>query len=386
MTSLRGPWAGARRVLAVRLDALGDVLMTTPALRALAEARPSIDLTLLTSPAGAAVARLIPEVTSVLVAEPSWMKPARPDDDAGAADRRLVEQLRDGCFDGAVIFTVSTQSALPAALSCRLAGIPLRLAHSRENPYRLLTDWVPEPEPDTPLRHEVRRQLDLVATIGARIDDEHLSVRVPAGAARRIRALLTSQGIRRGRPWAVIHPGATAPSRRWPADRFAAVARTLATEHGWLIVATGQGQDAAQAREVVAGLGDRGVSLAGSLDIGELAALIAAAPVLIANNSGPSHLAAAVGTPVVDVYAMTNLQHAPWHVPARVIAHDVPCRNCRKSECPFGHHACLRGIDPEAVATAALALAAGDRRRLALPAGIIDPWPGVIGTAGDMHP
>jgi ADP-heptose:LPS heptosyltransferase len=78
--------------------------------------------------------------------------------------------------------------------------------------------------------------------------------------------------------------------------------------------------------------------------------------VLIANNSGPVHLAAAVGTPVVDLYALTNPQHTPWGVPSRVLSHDVPCRNCFKSICPYGHNDCLRRISPSAVVRAALEL------------------------------
>jgi ADP-heptose:LPS heptosyltransferase len=78
--------------------------------------------------------------------------------------------------------------------------------------------------------------------------------------------------------------------------------------------------------------------------------------VLITNNSGPAHLAAAVATPVVDLYALTNPQHTPWLVPARVLNHDVPCRNCLKSVCPQGHHDCLRRVAPERVADAAMEL------------------------------
>jgi ADP-heptose:LPS heptosyltransferase len=97
-------------------------------------------------------------------------------------------------------------------------------------------------------------------------------------------------------------------------------------------------------------------SLAGQLSLDELAALLAAAPLLIANNTGPVHLAAAVGTPVVDLYALTNPQHTPWQVPHRVLSHDVPCRYCYKSVCPAGHHDCLRLVDPQEVVTAALTL------------------------------
>src|SRR4029079_15252672 len=98
------------------------------------------------------------------------------------------------------------------------------------------------------------------------------------------------------------------------------------------------------------------VPIAGVLDLAHLAALLAVAPVLIGNNSGPAHLAAAVGTPVVDLYALTNLQHAPWGVPSRVLAHDVTCKGCRKSVCPLGHHACLRGVAPASVVAATLEL------------------------------
>ncbi len=97
-------------------------------------------------------------------------------------------------------------------------------------------------------------------------------------------------------------------------------------------------------------------SLAGELDLGELAALLAMAPLLIANNTGPVHIAAAVGTPVVDLYALTNPQHTPWGVPSRVLNHDVPCKYCYKSVCPEGHHDCLALVPPEAVVEAVWAL------------------------------
>ena len=97
---------------------------------------------------------------------------------------------------------------------------------------------------------------------------------------------------------------------------------------------------------------------AGVLALDELAALIALAPVLIANNTGPAHIAAAVGTPVVDLYALTNPQHTPWMVPNRVLSHDVPCKYCYKSVCPEGHHHCLRLITPSEVVRATYELLA----------------------------
>ncbi len=99
------------------------------------------------------------------------------------------------------------------------------------------------------------------------------------------------------------------------------------------------------------------VAFVDTLDLGELGALIAAAPLVLTNNTGPAHLAAAVGTPVVDLYALTNPQHTPWAVPNRVLSHDVPCRNCFKSVCPLVHHHCLTLISPEMVVAAVRDLA-----------------------------
>jgi ADP-heptose:LPS heptosyltransferase len=93
-------------------------------------------------------------------------------------------------------------------------------------------------------------------------------------------------------------------------------------------------------------------SVAGRLDLAMLTALLAAAPVLVTNNSGPAHIAAAVGTPVVDLYALTNPQHTPWAVESRVLFHDVPCKYCYKSVCPQGHHRCLSLVPPEDVVKA----------------------------------
>jgi ADP-heptose:LPS heptosyltransferase len=343
-------WAAATRVLAVRLDALGDVIMTGPALRALAAARPGRRLTLLTSPAGAEAASLLPGVDDVVVYAAPWMK-ATPWRGDAAPDLAMIARLAEGRFEAAAVFTVYSQSPLPAALLCRLAGIPLRLAHCHENPYQLLTDWVPDPEPAGGVRHEVRRQLDLVAAVGARAADDRLALAVPPAAARRASALVEELGL--ASPWTVLHPGGSAPSRRYP--HFAEVVRGLLAA-GVGVVLTGDAREQSLVAAVGESAGVGVPSLAGRLDVAELAALLARAPLLVSNNTGPVHVAAAVGTPVVDLYALTNPQHTPWGVPHRLLNHDVPCKYCYKSVCPAGHHDCLRAVAPEAVVSAALDL------------------------------
>jgi lipopolysaccharide heptosyltransferase II len=301
-------WARARRILAVRLDALGDVLMTTPALRALKESGPQRRLTLLTSPAGAEVAALVPEVDEVIVYGAPWMKATPPRADSGP-DRAVIDRLRKTGFDAAVIFTVYSQNPLPAALLCYLADVPLSLAHCRENAYQLLIDQVHEPEPEQFIRHEVRRQLDLVAAVGCRPSHERLSLRCSAAARARVLGLLGELGLDPARLWVVIHPGASAPSRRYPPESFAAAARRLVQEAGWQVVFSGGAGEGELIDGIRARMAVPAGSLAGRLSLEELAALVALAPLVIANNTGPAHVAAAVGTPVVDLYALTNPQH-----------------------------------------------------------------------------
>jgi lipopolysaccharide heptosyltransferase II len=298
---------------------------------------------------------MVPEIDNVIVYEPPWMKatPARAD---GGHDRATIERLRAGGFDAAVIFTVYSQNPLPAALLAYLADIPLRLAHCRENPYQLLSDWVKEPEPESGIRHEVRRQLDLVAEVGCRPVDERLSLRVPESARIAVGSLLRERGLNPARPYLVLHPGATAPSRRYSPAGFAEAARRLIAETGLPVLITGSLEEAALVDEVREDAGAGAYGLAGALDLPGLAALIEGAALLISNNTGPAHIAAAVRTPVVDLYALTNPQHTPWQVPSRVLFQDVPCKFCYKSVCPEGHHACLGLVTPTTVVGAALDL------------------------------
>jgi lipopolysaccharide heptosyltransferase II len=268
----------------------------------------------------------------------------------------MIERLRAAEFDAAAIFTVYSQNPLPAALLCYLAGGPLRLAHCRENPYQLLTDWARETEPESGVRHEVRRQLDLVEAVGARTPDDRLSLRPTDEASSHVDALLDRLGLAKARRWGVIHPGASAPSRRYPPEGFAAAAHRLVREEGFRVVFTGSSGEIELVEAIRREMKAPSDSLAGQLNLAELAALIARSPLLIVNNTGPAHIAAAVGTPVVDLYALTNTQHTPWAVPSRVLYHDVPCKPCYKSVCPMGHHDCLRLVPPEAVVRAALEL------------------------------
>ena len=346
-----GNWNAAQRVLCVRLDSLGDVLMCTPALRALRQS--GRELTLLTSPSGAAAAPFIPGLADTIVYAAPWMKHrvSTPEIDAV-----FLASLAARRFDAAIIFTSFSQSALPAALLCYLAGIPMRLAHCRENPYQLLTHWVPDPEPALATRHEVERQLALVAQVGYSCLHTRLAFSLRdedrAGAA----ALLQELGIVPGQPWLLLHPGASAASRRYPPSHWAALISLLAGRLGYPIVLSGDAHEISLIDHIRTLAGVPAFSLAGRLSLGQLGALIDRASIMVCNNTGPAHIAAALGTPLVDLYALTNPQHMPWKVDSRVLYHDVPCKFCLKSECPQGHHDCLRKVTPARVLEAVCSL------------------------------
>ena len=354
---MNGParnWTDVRRVLCIRLDNMGDVLMSTPAIRALKQGGRHV--TLMTSPSGGALADHLPDVDDVIVYEAAWMK---TDQRGCQNDLAMLARLRAARFDAAVIFTVYSQSALPAAMMCHLAGIARVLAHVRENPYQLVSNWVRETEPAEQVRHEVQRQLDLVAHVGAVPSDTRLSFHIREQDHREADRVLHAAGVSESHGWIALHSGATAPSRRYPEDQYAR-ALTLLRGEGRRILLLGGTQDAdlkghlAPYRQHLPGL----IDLCGALSLGALASVIGRSSVLICNNSGPAHIAAALDVPIVDLYALTNPQHSPWRATHRLLFHDVPCKHCYKSVCPEGHHACLTGVSPARVAQAASALIA----------------------------
>ncbi len=349
-----------KRILCVRLDNLGDVLMTTPALHALRRSGANRHITLLASRSGGALTPFLDDVDAVIEYDAPWVAHPSNDGRSLADDHRMLELVRLARFDAAVIFTVYSQSPLPAAMFCHLAGIPRRLAHCRENPYALLTDWLREPEPQQRTRHEVERQLDLVRHVGAQAQDTHMRFAVNEADRGRLDAQVSARGVDRAARWFVLHPGATAASRRYPPERFGEVVTRLARETGAAVLITGSSGERpiveAVIRAAAPGVRTQLHDLSGALTLGELAALIERTSVLVSNNSGPVHLASALGTPVVDLYALTNPQHTPWQTPHRVLFRDVECRWCYRSVCPQQHHACLLGVTPDDVVQAALEL------------------------------
>lgn len=338
-----------RRTLAVRLDSAGDVLLATPALRALRAGSARLDL--LVSPAGSQAAELLPDIDHVIVFDPPWSGHEPPPVSATAVDR-LVAQLRSAAYDDVVIFTSFHQSALPMALLARLAGARRVSATSEDYPGSLLDvrhHRMPLGSPDrggAAGGHEVEAMLALAAAAGFALpagDDARLAVAPLAPPARPELAIEA--------PYVVLAPTASVPARSL-GDRASRLVADRLEADGWTVVVTGSSSRPAPRRGVVP---RGGVDLVGRTTLAELAQVLAGARCVVAVNSGPAHLAAAVGTPVVSLFApvVPAERWAPWGVPCALLGDQLAaCRGSRARTCPVPGHPCLDGIDPADVAAA----------------------------------
>lgn len=345
-----------RRVLAVRMDSDGDVLLSGPAVRQLSV---DVDVThLLVSRRGAEAARLLPGVDEVLVSDAAL--PGRPGEDVDPAHLDdLLRALRGGRYDEVVVFTSYHQSPLPMALVAKWAGIPRVVAESDAAGGALLDvrhRRVPEgDDPGFGGAHEVEAMCALVEAAGhPRTGDERLRVETTALPSALRRALRGHDGSHR--PYVVVHPTASVPARAIGSARAAEHAHALAAD-GWRVVVTGGTGEQAVGRAVTP-LG--GVDLTGRTSLAELAAVLAGASAVVVGNTGPAHLAAAVGTPVVNIFApvVPAERWRPWGVPNVLLGDQLAaCSLSRARTCPVAGHPCTTSVTADEVVDAVRHLA-----------------------------
>jgi len=327
---------GGPHVLLARQDNDGDVLLAGPAVRAAAaHAR---EVTLLVGPRGAQAAALLPGPDRVVVEEAAWID-AHP----RAIDRRVmdafVDRLRDLEVDVAVILTSFHQSPLPLALLLRLAGVPRIGAVSVDYPGALL-DVRHRVDDDV---HEVERSLSLMHAMGFDL---------PPGddGALRVGQLPAVQSPFGDEPYVVVHPGASVPARAWGAERNAELVTALVAA-GRRVAVTGAPSETALTAAVAGPPRAEVADLGGRTRFPELASVLAGAACVVVGNTGPAHLAAAVGTPIAAVYALTvpAVRWRPWRVAHALLSHDVICAGCRARECPVPGHPCVGRVAVEDV-------------------------------------
>ncbi len=268
--------------------------------------------------------------------------------------KAAAEILREQKFDLAVLLTNSFGSTLPFYR----ARVPERWGYRRDGRGPLLTRGVKPPDPQAEPRHHLYYYLELLSRLGIETVSPDLRLRVPDDEREAARAALKSEGLDPHRRLAVFNPGASyGPAKRWPAERFAALADRLAGEKNVQVVLTGAAGEADIAAAVAAAMKTRPVNLAGRTTLRRLLAVIVEAAVFVTNDTGPMHMANALRVPIVAVFGPTEPKAtAPFHPPAWVLKKDAPCWPCLYRKCPFDHR-CMTAITPdEAFAACAEAL------------------------------
>jgi ADP-heptose:LPS heptosyltransferase len=324
-----------RTVLLARLDNAGDVLLQGPLVRAVATSADRV--VFLAGPAGAEAAALLPGVDEVWPWASPWILGDPPPVDRADLGE-LTDRVRALAPAEAIVSTSFHQSPLPLALVLRAAGVPRISAISVDYPGSLLDvrhtvdEDLPEPE----------RALSLGRAAGFDLppgDDGRLAVRRP------LPPVAHEPG------YVVLHPGASVPARAWPPGHCREAVEALADAGPRVLVTGGPAE-----RELTAYVaGARGVDLGGRTTLAELAAVLDGAACVVVGNTGPAHLAAAVGTPVVSLFApvVPAARWAPYGVPCVLLGdQSAPCRDTRARECPVPGHPCLASVSPADVVAA----------------------------------
>jgi heptosyltransferase II len=359
--------AAADNILVRGVNWLGDAVMSTPALLRLRQARPGARLTLLSPLKLAGLWERQPFVDEVLTfsdSENVW---------------QVARRLRGKKFTIALAFP----NSIRAALELWLAGIPHRIGLARPGRSFLLTKAIP-PRPAAmemrqrsvgeirrriasgagtilypPTAHHVHHYLHLAAALGASPEPMPPRIEVSDGEMEKTRGKF---GLIRaeGRPWFGLNPGAEyGPAKRWPAERFVAAAQSLRekTRCRWVVFGgAGDGALAATiSSDIARATGEPPLNLAGKTSLRELAAALKLCALVLTNDSGPMHLAAAVGAPVAAIFGSTSpeLTGPLFSARAQVARCHAPCSPCFRRECPIDLR-CLRGIETEQVVAAAL--------------------------------
>ena len=342
------------RILAIRLDPLGDLLLTRPALAALRHRFPEARMDLLALPYTAPIGRLFPEIDDCLAYDVHQLRPS------GHLLRRqnyvdlvaLIRDLRARRYDLAISFCGRVASFFAWA-----SGARWRFGLAGEAAAYTLTNPLPGRRYDR-RHHEAAYCLDLAAAAGATDRPPFRPVSVPPDLAEQWLARVP-EWTAPGRPKVVLHPGASNGwAKKWTPEGFAGLARHLVERSEAVVAVTGSAGEASLTQFVAGAGGSAVLDLAGRLDLRGLATVIAGADLVVSGDSGPLHLATQLGRPVVGIYGPSDPGlSGPFEGKAEVVRLDLPCSPCydatRPAICPLDHHRCMKELPVAVVAAAA---------------------------------
>lgn len=338
--------AAIRRLLVRGTNWVGDAVMSVPALKEIRRIFPRARISLLVRPWVRDVYSAADFVDELLdydksAAHRGW-----------AGNRRLITELKRGEFDLALLL----QNAFDAAWLAWRARIPLRAGYARDARSFLLTHAVPI-APEIRKVHQGFYYLGILSGLGL-IEPkvwergEGLPVSLPVRDSDResARRLLLQNGIGTGETIIGLNPGAFYGSaKRWLSDRYASVADSLAVKYGARIIVLGASSDRPVAGEIVAMMRCRPVLLAGETTLGQLMGILGECSLLITNDSGSMHLAAALDVPQVAIFgSSSDIATGPLSARASVVKHPVDCSPCFLRECPIDFR-CMKGVSTDDV-------------------------------------
>lgn len=331
--------AEPRKVLLVQTAFLGDIVLFTPLAAAVRRRFPDAAITVMTTPAGAELLRGLPGVDEVIAFD------KRGGESGLAGLRAKAADLKARGFD----LALSAHRSVRTGALLALAGIPRRIGYANADVPWLYTERVPR----RPELHEVHRVLALMEPLGGLpngfVSKPFLPAVEPAGED------IIGPGAR---PRVGICPGSVWPTKRYSATGFAAAARELIDRRGASVYLIGSKEDRETADELMSAAGSGLTDLVGKTSLRDWVRVIAAMDLVITNDSGPTHVASALGVPVAVIFGPTIPAQgfAPYEVPNRVLEVELPCRPCGDHgarRCPEGRLRCMEEIDPARVAAAA---------------------------------
>ena len=340
-----------KRILFIQISAIGDVILLTPALRAIRKQFPHARLTMVTSPINQQLLQNCPYIDEILTFRM---------DEYGRSPRRftaLVRFLQERRFDLAIDFEHWPRLT---ALLAYLSGAPRRIGFRAAGQYRhyVFTDTVEHARG----KHELLSFLEIARLLGCDMENTELEVWTCAENFNWVEQFLKEHGIKDDVPLIGIHPdaGRTEPRRRWTKEGYQQVADALAKKYGAQIVLTGAPPEVELSKQIASMMQAKAIVAAGKTDINQLAALFSRCQFVLCGNCGPMHLAAAVKTPVVALHGPTNpAQWGPWGGKHTIICSDMPCSPCLNlgfeygcKALPDGTSRCMRTISVEAVLSA----------------------------------
>ncbi len=325
---------------------LGDAVLAIPAMKAVREHFPIAEITVLVRPWVAGLFTSAPFVDKVW-SEP---KPSRVGDWT-----RITRNIRARHFDLALLLPNSFESALMMFLG----GVPRRVGYATDGRRWMLTSSV---TPGNEFQHQVHYYLDLVKTLAAGTDRPSIEIQATADERQDARKLLAAEGLPNGTPFLVLNPGAAYGSaKRWHEDRFAEVADTMARELGLHVALIGSQAERLIAEQIRDRMKATTAVLSGKTSLETLIGVLAESSLMITNDSGPMHIAAALGVPTVAVFGSTDERvTAPFGPRTRIVKHPVECSPCLLRECPIDHR-CMNGVSVEDVCRAARELLSPER-------------------------